>query len=62
MAYVGWEDLGDGTVAKSTLKLNYAWTPEEEEVAKRSHLRKFTSSPYTYTARIKIRYEMPRLA
>lgn len=59
---VGWEDLGDGTVAMSNFKLKSAWTPEEEEVAKRSHLRKFTSSPYTYTARIKIKYEMPRLA
>lgn len=59
---IGWEDLGDGTVAMSNFKLKSSWTPEEEEAAKRSHLRKFTSSPYTYTARIKIRYEMPRLA
>jgi len=58
---VGWEDLGDGTVAMSNFKLKSAWTAEEEETAKRSHLRKFTSSPYSYTARIKIRYEVPKL-
>lgn len=58
----GWEDLGDGTVAMSNFKLKSSWTPEEEETAKRNHLRKFTSTPYTYAARIKIKYEIPRLA
>ena len=58
---VGWEDLGDGTVAMSNFKLKSSWTPEEEDDAKRSHLRKFTSTPYTYAARIKIKYEVPRL-
>ena len=58
---VGWEDMGDGTVAMSNFKLKSAWTPEEEEIAKRNHLKKFTSSPYTYAARIKIKYEVPRL-
>jgi hypothetical protein len=34
-------------------------TPEEEEDAKRKHLRQFTSTPYSYMARIKIKYELP---
>lgn len=58
---VGWEDLGDGTVAMSNFKLKSSWTPEEEDAAKRNHLRKFTSTPYTYAARIKIKYEVPKL-
>ena len=57
----GWEDLGDGSLAMAGLKLKANWTPEEEETAKRNHLRKFTSTPYTYMARIKIRYEVPQL-
>ena len=57
---VGWEDLGDGTVAMQNFKLKSVWTPEEEDAAKRNHLRKFTSTPYTYAARIKIKYEVPR--
>lgn len=59
---VGWEDLGDGTVAMQNFKLKSSWTPEEEDAAKRNHLRKFTSTPYTYAARIKIKYEVPRMA
>ena len=58
----GWEDLGDGSQAMAGLKLKSSWTPEEEENAKRNHLRKFTSTPYTYTARIKIKYEVPQVA
>ena len=58
----GWEDLGDGSQAMAGFKLKAGWTPEEEENAKRNHLRKFTSTPYTYMARIKIKYEVPQLA
>ena len=58
----GWEDLGDGSQAMAGFKLKSSWTPEEEENAKRNHLRKFTSTPYTYMARIKIKYEVPQLA
>jgi hypothetical protein len=58
----GWEDLGDGSLAMAGFKLKASWTPEEEENAKRNHLRKFTSTPYTYMARIKIKYEVPQLA
>lgn len=54
-----WEDLGDGTYAMRSLKLKSNMTPEEEEDAKRKHLRQFTSTPYSYMARIKIKYELP---
>ena len=58
----GWEDFGDGSQAMAGFKIKAGWTPEEEETAKRNHLRKFTSTPYTYMARIKIKYEVPQLA
>ncbi len=57
----GWEDLGDGTYAMRNLKLKSSMSPEEEEEAKRKHLRQFTSTPYSYMARIKIKYELPNV-
>ena len=41
-------------------KLKAGWSVEEEEEAKRKHLRQFTSVPYSYMARIKIKYELPQ--
>jgi len=56
-----WEDLGDGTMAMRNLKLKATMSPEEEEEAKRKHLRKFANTPYSYMARIKIKYELPNM-
>lgn len=58
----GWEDLGDGSLAMRNFKLKAGMSEEEEEEAKRKHLRQFTSTPYSYMARIKIKYEVPHLA
>lgn len=55
----GWEDLQDGTIAMRNFKLKSGLTPEEEEEAQRKHLKNFVSTPYSYMARIKIRYELP---
>lgn len=54
-----WEDMGDGSMALRNLKLKAGMSSEEEEEAKRKHLRQFTSTPYSYMARIKIKYELP---
>ena len=54
-----WEDLQDGAIAMRSFKIHANATPEEEEEAKRRHLRNFTSTPYSYMARIKIKYELP---
>lgn len=54
-----WEDLQDGTVAMRSFKVKAGLSAEEEQEAQRKHLRNFTSTPYTYMARIKIRYELP---
>lgn len=56
----GWEDLGDGSLAMKNFKLKAGCSLEEEEEAKRKHLRQFTSTPYSYMARIKIKYELPQ--
>jgi hypothetical protein len=58
----GWEDLGDGTIAMQDFKLKAGLSEEEIEAAKREHMRKFTSTPYSYMARLKIRYELPSVA
>ena len=55
----GWEDLGDGTLAMRNFKLKASMNAEEEDEAKRKHLRQFTNTPYSYMARIKIKYEVP---
>lgn len=55
----GWEDMGDGSIALRNLKLKAGMSLEEEEEAKRKHLRLFTQTPYSYMARIKIKYELP---
>ena len=57
----GWEDLGDGSLAMRNFKLKAGCSAEEEEEAKRKHLRQFTSTPYSYMARIRIKYEIPHL-
>lgn len=57
----GWEDLGDGSLAMKNFKLKAGCSLEEEEEAKRKHLRQFTSTPYSYMARIKIKYELPQV-
>lgn len=54
-----WEDMGDGTVALKNLKLKAGLSLDEEEEAKRKCLRQFTNTPYSYMARIKIKYELP---
>lgn len=56
-----WEDMGDGTHAMRNFKLKSGLSSEEEEEAKRKHLRKFTDTPYSYLARIKIKYELPNM-
>ena len=58
----GWEDMGDGSLAMRNFKLKLGMSAEEEDEAKRKHLRQFTSTPYSYMARIKIKYEVPHLA
>jgi len=57
----GWEDLGDGTLAMRSLKLKAGISQEEEDEAKRKHLRSFTSTPYSYMCRLKVKYELPNV-
>jgi hypothetical protein len=57
-----WEDMGDGSIAMKNFKIKAGVAPEIEEEAKRKHLRAFTSTPYSYTARIKLKYELPNKA
>ena len=54
-----WEEMGDGSMAMQSLKLKAGISPEEEEEAKRKHLRRFVSTPYTYSCRLRLRYELP---
>jgi hypothetical protein len=54
-----WEEMHDGTLAMKNFKLKASMSTEEAAEAKRKHLRNFTSTPYTYMASIKLRYELP---
>ena len=53
-----WEDLGDGSLAMQGFKVKSHWTPHEHEEAQRKHLQAFAETPYTYIARLQIKYEM----
>ena len=57
-----WDDLGDGTVALQGFKVKSKWSPEEHEREKEHHLRQFVTTPYQYIARLKVVYEIPRVA
>lgn len=54
----GWDDVNDHNVPMQGFIANPLWTPEEHETAKRQHLQRFLSTPYSYMARIQIKYEV----
>jgi len=57
-----WDDLGDGVSALQDFKVKAKWSDEEKEREKEHHLRQFVSTPYFYTARLQIEYEIPAQA
>jgi hypothetical protein len=54
----GWEDVRDQAAILQNFKENPRWTAEELESAKGEHVRKFLMTPYSYHARIQIKYEI----
>ena len=57
-----WDDLGDGSVALQTFNPQATWTAAELDLHKEHHLQQFVTTPYTYTARIKLVYKVPSAA
>lgn len=54
----GWDDVNDHNVPMQGFIANPLWTAEEHETAKRQHLQRFLSTPYSYMARVQIKYEV----
>ena len=53
-----WEDLGDGTTAMQGFKIKGHWTEGQAEEAQRRHLQAFAETPYSYIARLQVKYEV----
>jgi hypothetical protein len=56
----GWDDFGDAAMQDFQSKAK--WSSEELETHKEHHLRQFVTTPYRYTARLQIEYEVPTAA
>jgi len=56
----GWDDFGDAALQDFQAKAK--WTEAELEAQKEHHLRQFVTTPYRYTARLQIEYEVPSAA
>ena len=53
-----WDDINDVHVPLSGFVANPSWTPEELQKAQALHMQKFLSTPFSYMARMQIKYEV----
>jgi hypothetical protein len=53
-----WDDINDVTLPLQNFVPDTTWDPERVEVERRAHVERFLSTPYTYTARISVKYEI----
>jgi hypothetical protein len=58
LAADSWDDVNDINLPMQGFVCNPLWTPEENEKAKRLHVQQFLSTPYSYMARVQIKYEV----
>lgn len=53
-----WDDINDVTLPLQNFVPDTTWTPERVDAERRAHVERFLSTPYTYTARISVKYEI----
>ena len=53
-----WDDINDVTVPLQNFISSPMWDSERMETERRAHVERFLSTPYTYMARLQIRYEI----
>lgn len=53
-----WQDMTDPNTPMQDFVEDPKWTAEELDKAQRAHLQRFLSKPYSYMARLQIKYEV----
>lgn len=53
-----WDDINDVTVPMQSFVINPTWTADEMATAKKLHVQQFLSTPFSYMARIQLKYEI----
>jgi len=53
-----WDDINDVSLPLQNFVPDPTWTAERADVERRAHVERFLSTPYTYTARLSIKYEI----
>lgn len=54
----GWDDINDVHVPLHDFLADPLRTPDENEKVKRTHVERFLSTPFSYMARIQVKYEV----
>jgi hypothetical protein len=54
----GWDDVTDANLPLQDFVPNPTWTPEAVDQAKRMHVERFLALPFSYHARIQLKYEV----
>lgn len=53
-----WDDINDVSLPLQNFVPDTTWDAERVETERRAHVERFLSTPYTYTARISVKYEI----
>ena len=54
----GWDDINYVSLPLQNFVPDPTWDAERVDTEKRAHVERFLSTPYTYMARIQIKYEI----
>lgn len=54
----GWDDINDVSLPLQNFMPDPTWTAERTDLERRAHVERFLSTPYSYMARIQIKYEI----
>ena len=53
-----WDDINEVSLPLQNFVPDITWDAERIENERRAHVERFLSTPYTYTARISVKYEI----
>lgn len=54
----GWDDINDVSLPLQNFIPDPTWDAARVDTEKRAHVERFLSTPYTYMARLQIKYEI----
>ena len=53
-----WDDINDVSLPMQNFVPDTTWDSDRVDTERRAHVERFLSTPYTYTARISVKYEI----